>query len=185
MFRRESRPRQRLAEARRLLREGKLREAARAFDELAREAEERGLPGGAGELCLEAARCYLKLGDVKAADERGLKALRLLMKAGRVRRVRQLVPRMMAALEKRGLHQEAAKLRQEVESFLASRPVPPGPRVFPRPGLRPLGPPPQPPRFPAKCPNCGAPVKLDEAKRLGPHAIECAYCGSPIEAEKE
>ena len=38
-------------------------------------------------------------------------------------------------------------------------------------------------RLPAKCPNCGAPVKPKEVSWAGPATAECLYCGGAMKPE--
>lgn len=80
MFRRPPRP---ILKARQLMHEGRFAETMGAFDRLAQGAEERGMWARAGQLNLEAARCYLRLDDLDAAYARARKGLGFLAKAGR------------------------------------------------------------------------------------------------------
>jgi len=104
----------RLARAERLF--GNFAEAAKAFDELSRGAEKRGMIDPAGDLALRAARCYLSLDDLDRADERAEHAIRLFIQAGRGPKVRRLLPKVLAALEQHGRQADADRLRQEVEA---------------------------------------------------------------------
>ncbi len=128
----------------------------------------------AGDLHLEAARCYLQLDDIDRADDHGLKALRLFIQAGRPLKVRRLVPRMMAVLHRKGYHDEAEKLRREVDALLGApareRAIPWGERAV------------QPGSLPTKCPSCGGPVRSDEVNWIDSHSAECAYCGGIVKA---
>jgi len=128
----------------------------------------------AGDLRLRAARCYLELDNTKRADQEGLYALRLFLSARRPRKVRRLLPKMVAALEKHGRHEEAEKLRKQAEELLG----PPGARLGARPGLGRAhrG------TLPGKCPSCGAPIKPDEVNWVGRNSAECPYCGSVVTA---
>jgi tetratricopeptide (TPR) repeat protein len=175
MFRRR-RPRLRplLRRARRRIEQADPAEAAATFEKKAREAERQGMLDKAGDLYLEAARCYLQLDDIDRADEHGLKALRLFIRANRPGKVRRLVPRMMAVLHRKGYHDEAEKLRQEVEALLGA---PPGERAMPW-GGRAV----QRGSLPVKCPSCGGPVRSDEVNWLDSHSAECAYCGGIVKA---
>ena len=160
-----------LGRAERLLRQGRPAEAASIFDDLAREAEGRGMLDRAGDLYLRAARCYLALDDLDRADERATKAIRLFLRAGRPMKVRRLLPKVVGALERRGRHAEAEELRKEVAALLGPPPV-----------GRPFGPAIARGELPAKCPHCGAPVKPDEVSWVGPRTAECPYCGSVLKA---
>lgn len=125
----------------------------------------------AGDLYLRAARCYLDLDDLDQADERATKAIHLFLRAGRPMKMRRLLPKVVGILERKGRHAEAEELRKEAAALLGSRPV-----------RRPFGPVIAHGELPAKCPNCGAPVRPDEVSWVGPRTAECCYCGSVIKA---
>ena len=175
MFRRR-RPRFRpaLRRARQRIERADPGEAVTTFEKKAQEAEGQGMLDKAGDLHLEAARCYLQLDDIDRADDHGLKALQLFIQARRPGKVRRLVPRMMAVLHRKGYHDEAEKLRQGVDALLGT---PPGERAIPW-GERAV----QRGSLPAKCPSCGGPVRSDEVNWIDPHSAECAYCGGIVKA---
>jgi len=167
-------PRRRLARAHELFNRGKFVEAARIFEDLAQEAEERGMLDRAGDLRLQAGRCYLKLDNIERADQEGMKALRLFLRARRPRKVQRLLPKMIAALEKHGRHEEAQELREKAEQLLGPLPAKAG--MGPGVGPGPRG------TLPSKCPNCGGPLKPDEVNWIGRGSAECPYCGSVVNA---
>jgi thioredoxin-like negative regulator of GroEL/DNA-directed RNA polymerase subunit RPC12/RpoP len=173
--RRRPAPRRRLGRAQELLRRGNFVEAAQVFEKLAQEAEDRGMLDRAGDSRLQAARCYLELNNTERADQEGLHALRLFLRARRPRKVRRLLPKMVAALEKHGRHKEAEELRKRAEELLGSLRARVG--AGPGPGPARHG------TLPGKCPACGAPVKPNEANWVGQDSAECPYCGSVITAE--
>jgi len=166
--------RPRLARAERLFAAGNFAEAAEAFDDLSRQAEERGMLDPAGDLALRAARCYLHLDDLDKADERAERAIRLFIKARKPRKVRRLLPKVLDALEQHGRQADADALRREVEEafqgLLEGRPQ--GPLAARMAA-----------RLPAQCPNCGAPIKPREVSWVGPATAECPYCGGTIKPE--
>jgi hypothetical protein len=172
--RRRPRFRPSLRRARRRMEQADPAEAAAILEEKAQAAEEQGMLDRAGDLHLEAARCYLQLDDIDRADDHGLEALHLFIQAGRPLKVRRLVPRMMAVLHRKGHQDEAEKLRQEVEALLGApsggRAVPLGKQAVQRGSL------------PAKCPSCGGPLRSDEVNWIDPHSAECAYCGGIVKA---
>jgi len=128
----------------------------------------------AGDLRLQAARCYLELKNTERADQEDLRALRLFLRAHRPRKVRRLLPKMVAALEKHGRHEEAEELRKRAEELQG--------RVRARVGAGPGRGPVRRGTLPGKCPACGAPVKPNEANWVGRDAAECPYCGSIVTA---
>jgi tetratricopeptide (TPR) repeat protein len=151
---------------------GRFAEAADQFDQLARGAEGRAMPAAAAEMYLRAARCYGELDDLERADDRAEKAIDLFIEARRSVRVRQVLPRALAALERRGRQEDAERLRQKVEEAFGGQGLVPA-RGRARAAAR----------LPAKCANCGGPIKPDEVAWAGPAAAECPYCGSVVKAE--
>jgi hypothetical protein len=149
-------------------------EAAAILEKKAQAAEQQRLLDKSGDLHLEAARCYLQLDDIDQADDHSLKALQLFIQARRPAKVRRLVPRMMAVLHRKGYHDEAEKLRQEVDALLGALP---GERTIPW-GERAI----QQGSLPAKCPSCGGPIRSDEVHWIDPHSAECTYCGGIVKA---
>jgi hypothetical protein len=161
-----------VAEAEGLLRASQFGPASSRFEALAREAEDRGRPGAAGELYLRAARCYVEIDAVDQADGCAERAIHLFIRSRQPGRVRQVLPRVLAALERRGRHADAERLRREVaDAFQDLGPLPGAPLEAPRG------------RLPAKCANCGAPVKPDEVAWSDPQTAECPYCGGIIKTE--
>ena len=89
---------------------------------------------GAGDLRLRVAQCYLKLNNVDRADEEAKRAFRLFLRAGQPQKVRRLLPKVIATLEKHGRHEEAKELREKAEQLLG--PVPARARLCRVPALR-------------------------------------------------
>lgn len=177
-------PLQLLGRAQRLFETGQYQEAAPIFERLAQGAAERGMWSRAGDLALQAARCYLEAGQVDLALERGKQALRLYGRGGLFGKVQSLLPRIVQALENKGYHEQAQALRAEVEARLAEipperRPVPPV-RAARWPFFR--HPDQKPRELPAQCSSCGAPVRPDEVTWLDQTSAECPYCGSVLKA---
>lgn len=169
------RPPRPILKARQLMHEGRFAEAAEAFDRLAQGAGERGMWARAGQLNLEAARCYLRLDDLDAAYARARKGLGFLAKAGRPGRVREMAPRVIRVLEERGRHKEAEGLKKELEALIG--PPTPGRRRRPMPVGEPII---VREELPEKCPHCSAPLKDEEVDWVGPHTAECPYCGGAV-----
>lgn len=169
MFRRPPRP---ILRARRLFQRGRFAEAAKAFDRLAQGAEERGMVARAGQLNLEAARCYLRLDDLDSAYARAGKGLGFLAKAGRPGQVREVAPRVIRVLEERGRLKEAEELKRELEALMGRMPVG-EPGAIPEPIIVRE-------ELPERCPHCAAPLKDEEVDWVGPHTAECPYCGGAV-----
>jgi hypothetical protein len=141
--------------------------AAGAFEELAQGAEQRGMLDRAGDLRLRVAQCYVKLESIDRADEQARQALGLFLRARRPWKVRRLLPKVMASLEKHGRHDEAIQLREMAEQLL-------GPGRLE--ATSPHG------TLPGKCPNCGGPIKPTEVNWMARNSAECPYCGSVVNA---
>jgi hypothetical protein len=157
------------------MRAGRFAPAAERFSALAQEAEERAMPQAAGDLYLRAARCYAELDNLDLADQRAEQAIHLLIQARALGRVRQVLPRVLAGLERAGRHDDAERLRREIEqAFEGKEPLPGAVPLRARAAAR----------LPAKCPNCGAPIKPDEVAWAGPATAECPYCGGVVKAER-
>lgn len=174
MFRARRPPRP-ILRARKLLHEGRFAEAAEAFDRLARGAEEREMLARAGQLNLEAARCYLRLDDLDSAYERAREGLGLFGEAGRPDRVREQALRIIRALREKGRQEEAEELKKELEALMG--PLPPGLRRRPMPAPEPII---VREELPEKCPHCSAPLKDEEVDWVGPHTAECPCCGGAV-----
>jgi predicted RNA-binding Zn-ribbon protein involved in translation (DUF1610 family) len=155
------------------MRAGKFAEAAERFQDLARGAEELARLGAAAELYLRAARCSVEVNDLDRADDCAERAIYLFIKARRPRRVRQVLPRVLAALERHGRHDDAERLRGEVKKAFQGRDFLPGQ----------MPPAAQRGQLPAKCSSCGAPIKPDEVAWSDPRTAECPYCGNIIKTE--
>jgi hypothetical protein len=39
--------------------------------------------------------------------------------------------------------------------------------------------------LPSSCPKCGAPVRRDEVKWMGPQSADCSYCGANLPMRKD
>jgi tetratricopeptide (TPR) repeat protein len=162
-----------MLEAERLMGLGQFDQAAEHFAQLARGAVDRAMPEAAGDLYLRAARCYVETNDIEQADRCAEQAIHLFIQARRPRRVRQVLRRVLAALERRGRHDDAERLRREVEqAFQGMEPL-----LGPVPTAVHRG------QLPAKCATCGGPLKPDEVAWSDPNNAECPYCGGVVKAE--
>ncbi len=161
----------RLERARQLFERGQFAEAAAVFAELAQGAERRGMIDRAGDLRLRVAQCYLKLEDIDRADEEARQALGLFLQAHRPHKVRRLLPKVVAALERHGKHEEAEELKVKAEQLLGATHGGPG-MAGPRGTL------------PGKCPTCGGPLRPDEVHWLARASAECPYCGGVVTASR-
>ncbi len=153
-------------EAERLFQEGRFEQAAHRFQNLAREAADRGLWQPAANLHMRAGPAFVEAGLVEPAVENGRRALHALLRAGRPGQARRLFHQILQVLESHGYHTQAQALREEIASRLGTVP-PTGVRT---PHLQ----------LPTNCPHCGAALNPGAYHQLRRDAVECAYCGSPV-----
>jgi hypothetical protein len=164
-----------VVEAEELMRAARFLQAAERFHTLANEADVRGRPEAAAELYLRAARCDMETGELDRADEAVEQAIHLLIDANRPARVRQVLPRVLAALERHGRQTEMERLQLEVEMiFHGDKSA----SAWGLPSIEMVA------CLPANCPGCGAPIKATEVSWAGPVTAECPYCGGTVPAEE-
>jgi hypothetical protein len=164
---------QTLIEANQLLTSGQPAEAARLYHDLAGTAEANGNLRRAANLRLEAARGSLAAGDAPAALAHARAALQLFARAGQFGRADTIYHRLLAEMRTRGLNAEAEALERDVQALFGHETTPAaGEAAAPARG-----------RLPARCPQCGGPLRSDEVDWIDAHSAECVYCGSVVRAE--
>jgi tetratricopeptide (TPR) repeat protein len=166
-----------LAQANRLMADGCYAEAAAIFRRVSREAQQHGLIVRAGDLALQAARAWLRAGEIRAALEWARKGIRLLIRGGRADRAERVLSRMAGALRERGYDAQVAELEQEAKNALDQLGASPDQVVqhaVPAPERRGT--------LPATCSGCGSPLVPDEVEWHSADTAECLYCGSIIKA---
>lgn len=119
----------------------------------------------AANLTMQAARCYVRLDNLDLAYDRAMKGLELFKRADRPVPAERL-EKLVKLLREKGRNAQAEALEQELRQLPAPM----------RPGVR-RG------ELPAKCPQCGAPIKESEVTWVGASSAECPYCGSVVKAE--
>lgn len=159
-----------LQNAQRLMDAGQVAEAALAFYDLAKKAEER-FPERAPFLYFETGRAAILNGDNKKGVTHFRSGLTLLSTQQRYHRLRKAGARIVNELRERGLNAEA----NEVESVLGNNDQAPAEKEAPVAQRRAI--------LPTHCPSCGAAVRPDEVEWLDERTAECDYCGSPVRAE--
>lgn len=159
-----------LRHAHQLMEQGEYSEAALAFYDLAKKAEDR-FPERAPFLYFEAGRAATLSGDSKKGVAHFRSGLTLLGSQGRYHRVQKAGGRIVAELREQGLNAEA----DEVESVIRNNLPASAGKEAPAPRKRAI--------LPTHCPSCGAAVRPDEVEWLDDVTAECDYCGSPIRAE--
>ncbi len=162
-----------LRRANQMMETGQFAQAYPLLLRLADVAAARGMPIRAAHLYLRAARARLEMGGAEDAFDLARRAIRLMIDAGQVGRLRGLLPGIIDAFEQGGYHDQAVALRAEGRALLgAEAGQPPAPAAA---------------KLPARCPSCNAPVRADEVtwagEGRGRPVAECAYCGSVLQAE--
>ena len=166
-----ARPRQILRQANVLEASGQFMDAAQRFAQLADGAAQAGMPDRAGNLSLQAARCFIEAGDTANGVSHARQGIQWLQTAGRDRRAEQALTQVISALRARKLNADADALLKEfsglasqAEAKSEAEPAPHG-------------------HLPPKCPNCGGPMRVDDADWIDELTAECPYCGTPVRAE--
>jgi predicted DCC family thiol-disulfide oxidoreductase YuxK len=150
-----------LMEANRLFAAGQYSEAARLFAQLAEQAETNGNLRRAANLHLEGARSWLLANDGQAAVAQARAALQLFQQIGRVGRAAAVYQRVVAELRARGMNAEADALERDFRAQFSDAVPMAGPASGPAPSRG---------RLPAKCPQCGGPVRSDEVEWIDDHS---------------
>ncbi len=163
-----------------LMASGNFLAAADAYEQLARGAQQRGIPRDA-QLFMQAGRCRLQAGQVPAAMVDLKEGLGIIASRGNTQHLQRLGQRTMAELNQRGLSAEA----QEIQSFLGDTAMEPLPsHLDPAPpSASPAAVPSAAPRLlPTKCPACGGPLRSNEVEWVDESTAECPFCGGAVRA---
>jgi len=159
-----------LQRANQSLASGRYREAAGAFEELARWSEAR-FPERTPFFYLEAGQACLLDGEISIGIAHLRRGLTMLGTQGRFPRLHLLGHRVIRDLKARGLDEEAAEIASLLAANLpAQNPVEPAPAS-------------KKPTLPTHCPHCGGALRPDEIEWLDQDTAECSYCGSPVRGE--
>ncbi len=159
-----------LQHANQLFISGNYAEAARAFEQLARGAEER-YSERAPFLYLEAGRAAIFDEQNQAGVAHLRRGLTLLASQGRYPRMHMLGGRIVNELNARGLKNEADEIASLLHANLPKQSAPHEAAPVKKPTL------------PTHCPNCGGALRPDEVEWLDEVTAECAYCGSMVRGE--
>jgi hypothetical protein len=150
--------------------EGEFAEAALAFHDLAKKAEEL-FPERAPFLYIEAGHAATLNGDGKKAVSYFRSGLTLLATQQRYHRVRRAGERIVHELRDHRFDAEAS----EVESVLKGN-LPTAAEKEPESVQVKRA------TLPTHCPSCDASVRSDEVEWIDEITAECDYCGSPVRA---
>ncbi|HMZ08705.1 MAG TPA: hypothetical protein PK078_13905 [Anaerolineales bacterium] len=160
-----------LRQAHRMMEAGDFNNAAIAFHDLAKKAEDFA-PERSPALYAEAGRASLLGGDPKKAVAHFRSALTLLGSQQRFHRMERLGQRIIHELREHGRNAEADEIAQVLKNNVPqTKDNEPTAISTPKPIL------------PTHCPSCGAAVRPDEVDWLDEMTAECDYCGSPVRAE--
>ena len=167
------RPRQMVRQANALEASGQFKDAAQLFAQLADGAAQNGMPDRAGNLSLQAARCFIEAGDTANGVSRVRQGIQWLQTAGRDHRAERALTQAVTALRARKLNAEADALMKEFAGVAAQAEA----ETQAEPEAAHHG------HLPPKCPNCGGPMRVDDADWIDDMTAECPYCGTPVKAE--
>ena len=157
-----------LQEANFVFGKGEYGRAAELFERIAQTADARGGPR-APLFHLQAGRARILAGQTSLGMPSLKRGLELLAQRRHFPRLHKSASRVVAELNERGLHNEAAEIETWLKSVL---PAPPSLDSPERPSKRPV--------LATHCPSCGAAVRPDEVEWLDEVTAECAYCGSAV-----
>ncbi len=160
---------EKLQAAHTLLAQGKSKEAAAIFSELADTAAKRGIPRAA-QLNLQAGRALIEAEDVKAGLDRIRNGLTLMAETNQMTRLPNVGRRILTELRDKELDAEAAAIESEIQTLLSRHGLTLAATVdtIDKRSL------------PAKCPYCGGNVYPDEVEWIESQQAVCAYCGSRL-----
>jgi hypothetical protein len=174
----ETRSRQDLQHANRLMEKGDFTNAAMLYEKLARKVLDFGRPRQAGYLYVAAARARLFANQVEAALDILKAGLSTFAQAGLWEAFERAGTRAVDELHQENQPQAAQELahwldglRQNRAPVVAPAIAPAGTNETPHPSL------------PLKCPSCGATVRADEVEWVDDSHAMCDYCGSLLAAE--
>ncbi len=159
-----------LQRAHRMMAAGDYADAAAAFHDLARKAEDR-FPERAPMLHLEAGRASVLAGQAKQGVFHFRSGLTLLATQQRFQRLQTIGSRIVDELRERGLTTEAEEISQLLKNNL------PGGVEAELPAPQKRG------TLPTHCSSCGAAVRPNEVDWLDDVTAECDYCGSPVRSD--
>lgn len=161
-----------LQRANQMLWAGNYREAASAYEQLARAAEARGGPR-APFFYIQAGRLHIMAGQTADGLDYLERGLGLFAMRGQHVRASNIGARIIGELNGRALKREAQQvteyLQELVPGFISSAVEAADAKH---------------PPLPAHCTGCGAPLRPDEVDWLDETTAACAYCGSPVQGER-
>jgi len=156
--------------ANQLMAAGKYKEAAAAFEDLAKRAEGLGGPR-APFLFLQAGRAYILLREYARGMVHLKHGLILMANSKHYSQLYHAGTRVAHELSARKLDKEASEIRALIRAHTPAFAEMPTDRMEnTRPAL------------PTHCPTCGGPMRSDEVEWIDETTVECSFCGSPVRA---
>lgn len=147
---------------------GEYGRAGELFEQLAQTSAARGGPR-APLFYLQAGRARILAGQTALGMPSLQRAFELLVQQRRPLQLNRNARRVISELQERGLETEAAEVERWLNHVAPSEPS------IASPERRTI--------LPTQCLSCGATVRPDEIEWLDDFTAECAYCGSPLQAE--
>lgn len=158
-----------LREAHTLLAQGKAKEAAAIFSQLADAAAKRGIPRAA-QLYLQTGRALIAAKAVESGLDHIRQGLTLMAETNQLVRLPNVSRRILAELRDHGLVEAAGVLEAEIQTLLSKHGLSLATTAdFSRKR-----------NLPTKCPYCGGNVHPDEVEWIRQQQAICAYCGSQL-----
>jgi len=161
-----------LNQALQLLANGQPGEAALILDRLAHEMEAGNHPRRAANLHAQAAHAYADAHHAASTLAQSRAAMGLFLQFQMVPRAVQFYANITHKLRNKGMTAVADTLQEEF-----------GPRVGPVPAQQSSPAMPHKGHLPVACPQCGGPIRPDEADWVDDRTIQCVYCGSLIQSD--
>jgi hypothetical protein len=156
-----------LGRANHLLEQGKFREAASLFAQLAQSAQMAGHPRKAANLYAQAALAFIDANADAETLNHARKALDFFVELAMDERAANFYSSITSKLRAKNKASIAETLEHEFGGKIDMN-------ASDEPALR--------KRLPPKCPQCAAPVRSDEVDWIDEASAECAYCGAVVQA---
>ncbi len=160
-----------LRRAHQLFAAGQYSEAAAAFEELARRAEQRDGPR-APLFYIQAGRARILVGEIPLGMGHVKNGLSQLAGQGRFGQFYKAGQRISQELKSRGYLKESKEIAALLGANMPAIAELPTER---QPDITRL-------TLPTNCPSCGGPLRPDELEWYDDRSAECSYCGNPVNA---
>jgi hypothetical protein len=153
---------QRLDEAKQLNEEGKPGQAAPLFARIAEVLTTNKQHQRAANLHALAAQAFAEVRNETAALSQVRAALNIFLQLKMVERAQFIYTCIRKEMSKQGMNTAVETLAKEFAGRVSQSAAPAAVRL------------------PTNCPQCGAPVRVNEVHGIDVNKVECTYCGTPI-----